>query len=89
MPPDEGYRLAGCGMCEDVMERAVNPRFVIEHNELEFRGSSLCVRKTCNTDISDEERSECVVSKLVGDSVYTAINREYGDYIIIDKRRIQ
>lgn len=41
-----------------------------------------------NTHLSEEERSQKLVMKPIGEYIYTAINRGFNDYIIIAKRPI-
>ena len=41
-----------------------------------------------NTHMSEEDRLHAVVSKPIGDYVYTIINNDFDDYVIIGKRPI-
>ncbi len=41
-----------------------------------------------NSNMSDEERTHSVVSKPIGEYIYTFINKGFNDYVIIGKRPI-
>ena len=41
-----------------------------------------------NTHMSEEDRQKAIVSKPIGDYIYTVINYGFDDYVVIDKRPI-
>ena len=45
---------------------------------------------TCelNNNLTKEQRQQSIVTKAIGDYVYTVINHEFDDYTIIDKKPI-
>ena len=42
-----------------------------------------------NTHMTEEERTHRVVSKAIGDYVYTVVNNGFNEYIIIGKYSIE
>ena len=47
------------------------------------------VMSAFNTDLTDEERMRRIISKPIGDYVYTIINNGYNEYIVIGKNPIE
>ena len=47
------------------------------------------VMSAFNTDLTDEERMRRIISKPIGDYVYTIINNGYNEYIVIGKSPIE
>ncbi len=47
------------------------------------------VMSAFNTDLTDEERMQRIISKPIGDYVYTIINNGYNEYIVIGKNPIE
>ena len=42
-----------------------------------------------NSNVSEEDRMHKLLSKAIGNYVYTAINNGFNDYIVIDKSPIE
>lgn len=47
------------------------------------------VMSELNTNMSAEDRKHAIVSKAIGDYIYTVINNGFDDYTVIAKRKIQ
>ena len=47
------------------------------------------VMSAFNTDLTDEERMKDIISKAIGDYVYTIINNGYNEYVVIGKNPIE
>ena len=47
------------------------------------------VMSAFNTDLTEEERKQRIISKAIGDYVYTIINNGYNEYIVIGKNPIE
>lgn len=46
------------------------------------------VTRELNNNLTKEQRKQSIVTKAIGDYVYTVINHEFDNYTIIDKKPI-